>query len=209
VDRFLLADDHAVVKTGISLLIKELYPSAVIDTAHDGDSAHSKIVKNDYDLVMLDVHMPNTDSLALVDTILAIKPKLKILIFTMASENIFAKRFLKLGVSGFLSKDSSDEEIKRAITKVSLGRKYISEGLFSDLTDDSLRSRSDNPFEDLSDRELEIVTHLIKGKSVGEICDILSIQNSTVSTHKARAFEKLKVKNIIELREMARIYQLI
>jgi len=155
------------------------------------------------------VHMPNTDILALMDTILAIKPKLKILIFTMASENIFSKRFLKLGVSGFLSKDSSDEEIKRAITKVSLGRKYISEGLFSDLTDDSLRSRSDNPFEDLSDRELEIVTHLIKGKSVGEICDILSIQNSTVSTHKARAFEKLKVKNIIELREMARIYQLI
>lgn len=208
-EKFLLVDDHAIVKTGISLLVKETYPFSVIDTAHDGDSAYEKVQKNEYDIVMLDIHMPNTDTISLVERMITIRPTIKILIFTMGSEGVFGKRFLKLGVKGFLSKDSTDDEIKRAINIVIQGRKYLSDGLFLTLTDDNLKLRSDNPFEDLSNREFEVAIHLIKGKSVGEICDMLHVQNSTVATHKSRILEKLKVTNIIELREIARIYQVI
>jgi len=207
--KFLLVDDHSIVRSGVRLIIMDKYFNAEIDEASDGDTAYDMVKKKEYDLLIIDLHMPHTDTMGLIVNIFNIRPTAKVLIFTMGSEDVFAKRYLKLGVRGFLNKDCEDDEIGKAVEMILNNRKYLSDKLISKLTDDGLSNRPDNPFESLSNRELEIGMLLIRGKSVSEITEILNIQNSTVGTHKAHIFEKLKVENVIDLRELAKLYQLI
>src|SRR5215210_6817930 len=112
--KFLLVDDHSVIRAGLKILIEDYMAHSVVDNAFDGDSAFEKVKNNEYDLLILDVNMPNTDSLGLVSNILAIKPDTKILMFSMNAEDNYAKRYLKMGAMGYIRKDESEYEIKRA-----------------------------------------------------------------------------------------------
>ena len=206
---FLLADDHFIIRTGLKFIIENFMPHGKIDEAHDGDSAFEKIKENNYDLVILDVNLPTTDSFVLVSNILALKPGTKILMFSMSDEEIYARRYLKMGVMGYVKKDEHMDEIKKAITTVLNNKKYISPGLSQMLIEDLHSSNPENPFDSLSPREFEIVQHLIRGESVAGICQKLSLHSSTVGTHKARIFKKLKCSNIIDLNLLAKVHNLI
>jgi len=205
----LLADDHFIIRTGLKLIIESFMNDAKIDEAEDGDSTFEKIKKNNYDLLILDVNMPNTDSFVLVSNVLAQRPGMKILMFSMNQEEVYARRYLKMGVMGYLKKDERIEEIKKAITIVLSNKKYISTALSQILLDALHKKNSENPFESLSLREFEIARHLIRGESVAEICQKLTLHSSTVGTHKARIFEKLKCSNIIDLNSLAKVYDII
>ena len=205
----LLADDHFIIRTGLRLIIENFLPHSKIDEADDGDSSFEKIKENNYDLLILDVNMPDTDSFVLVSNILALKPQLKILMFSMNDEEVYAKRYLKMGVMGYLKKDEPEPEIKKAITTVLNNKKYVSPGLSQILIEDLHRNNPENPFDRLSPREFEIVRHLIRGESVAEICQKLTLHSSTVGTHKARIFEKLKYSNIIDLHALAKVHNII
>ncbi|HTL10307.1 MAG TPA: response regulator transcription factor [Chitinophagaceae bacterium] len=207
--RFLLVDDHSIVRSGVKLIITDKYLDAKVDEAADGEAAFNLVKKNEYDLMVIDLHMPSTDTMGLIVNILNMRPSAKIMVFTMGSEDVFAKRYLKLGVKGFLNKDCEDQEVSRAIEMILSNRKYVSERLINRLTEDSIKNRPDNPFQLLSNRELEITMLLIGGKAIGEITEILNIQNSTVGTHKAHILEKLKVENVIDLSELAKLYEII
>src|SRR6266446_10657147 len=111
--KFLLVDDHLILRTGLKLIIENFMPDSKIDEAFDSDSSFEKIKKNNYDLLILDVIMPNTDSFELVSNILALKPEMKILMFSMHDEEVYAKRFLKMGVMGYLKKDEHEAEIQK------------------------------------------------------------------------------------------------
>ena len=102
--KFLLIDDHMVVRSGIKTLLTGLYTNAEIDEAKDGETAIQQVKAKHYDLAMLDIQMPNTDTLGLMKIINQTYPSAKVLIFSMSAENIYAKRFLKAGAKGFLSK---------------------------------------------------------------------------------------------------------
>jgi two-component system invasion response regulator UvrY len=206
--KFLLVDDHVVVRSGIKILLADLYNPAEIHEAMNGDTAVAKLKENSYDLVMLDIQMPNTDTLGLMEFIHITYPDVKVLMFSMSAENIYAKRFMKAGAYGFISKEAPLEEITKAITVILGGKKYISESLAQKLAEDSFSGKTGNPFNELSPREFEIVTLLLDGKTVTEISHILNIQTSTVGTHKARLFEKLGVDNILKLKEIATTYNL-
>jgi DNA-binding NarL/FixJ family response regulator len=118
----------------------------------------------------------------------------------MSSEEIYARKYLQLGALGFISKDSDALEIRKAITCVMNNRKYISPKLQEIISRDAIEGASaSNSFENLSPRELEVMTHLVEGRNISEIADILSIHISTASTHKANILQKLKVHNVIEL----------
>jgi two-component system, NarL family, invasion response regulator UvrY len=205
----LLADDHFIIRTGLKLIIESFMADAKIDEAEDGDSTFEKIKKNNYDLLILDVNMPNTDSFVLVSNILALRPGMKILMFSMNQEEVYARRYLKMGAMGYLKKDEHIEEIKKAITIVLSNKKYISTALSQILLDDLHKNNSENPFESLSLREFEIARHLIRGESVAEICQKLTLHSSTVGTHKARIFDKLKCSNIIDLNSLAKVHNII
>jgi DNA-binding NarL/FixJ family response regulator len=206
--KFLLIDDHVVVRSGIKILLSEIYKPSEIHEAHDGDSALEKVKQNTYDLVMLDIQMPKTDTFGLMEFFKIKYPELKVLIFSMSPENIYAKRFLKAGAKGFLSKDAPLEEIKKAINLVLNDKKYISESLMEILAESSGKENDGNLFNTLSAREFEIVSLLLTGQTISQIGNTLHLQVSTIGTHKARIFEKLKVSNILELKELANTYNL-
>ncbi len=204
--KFLLVDDHIVVRSGIKTLLTDIYQPAEVHEAFDGDSTIAKLKENRYDLVMLDIQMPNTDSLALMKYIHENYPETKVLIFSMSAENIYAKRFMKDGAFGFISKEAPLDEITRAINIILKNRKYISETLIDKLAEDSLSGNPVNPFDRLSPKEFEIASLLLSGKTLSDISHSLNIHTSTAGTHKARLFEKLEVNNILELSELAKAY---
>jgi two-component system invasion response regulator UvrY len=204
----LLADDHTIIRTGLKLFISNYIAHSVIDEADNGNTAFKKIKDKEYQLIILDVNMPDTDSFGLVSNIIAVRPGANILIFSMYSEEIYAKKYLQLGAKGYLSKTASEEEIKKALNNVINAKRYISHSLNLHLTEEALGKKSSNPFDNLSTREFEIVLHLIKGESSAEICNALNLQASTVGTHKARIFEKLNCNNIIDINTLAKVYNL-
>jgi two-component system, NarL family, invasion response regulator UvrY len=205
----LLADDHVIIRAGLKIFIEHHVPHSVIDEAWDGDSAFEKIKEKDYHLIILDVNMPDTDSFGLVSNIISLKPEANILMFSMNAEEIYAKKYLQLGAKGYLSKASSEAEIKIAVDNVINAKRYISPSLNQAFTEEVLGKKSSNPFDDLSPREFEIVLHLIRGESSAEICHALNLHTSTIGTHKARIFEKLHCSNIIDICDLAKVYNII
>jgi two-component system invasion response regulator UvrY len=135
-------------------------------------------------------------------------PLLKVLIFSMSPENIYALRFIKAGARGFITKDAPLEEIKKAIDVVLNDKKYISEELLSMLAEGKGSGSGDSPFNSLSSREFEIVSMLLQGKTISSIAADLHLGISTVGTHKSRIFNKLKVSNLLEMKELADSYEI-
>lgn len=204
----LIIDDHVVVRTGIKFLLDEKYKPGEIHEAFDGESSIEKLKNNTYDLVILDIQMPNTNTLSLMEFIKDEYPDTKVLIYSMAAEKIYAKRFLKNGAMGFLSKDAPLQEIINAINTVLSNKIYISELFAEILIEDSFSGKPANPFDQLSKREFEIAKLLLSGQPLTEISQALSVQPSTVGTHKQRLFEKLGIVNLLELKELAVTYNL-
>ena len=112
----LLVDDHSIVRTGLKLLIQNFLAHITIDEAYDGNSAIEKIKQKKYDLVVMDVNMPNTDSFGTLQTILTFNSSIKIIMFSMNAEEVYARRYLKMGAMGYIRKDAPNSEIEKAIT---------------------------------------------------------------------------------------------
>ena len=134
-------------------------------------------------------------------------PTLPVMIYSMSPEDIFGKRMLQLGAAGYLNKQCSEDEVIRAMELFFSGRKYISQNLTNQLSNENSKKK-ENPFENLSEREMEVLLMLLKGKGVKEIASRLDLKSNTVATFKARIFDKIGVNNIIDLQNSARIYNL-
>jgi two-component system, NarL family, invasion response regulator UvrY len=203
------ADDHPMIRTAIRIMIESHLPETSFDEACDGDSAFEKIRNKDYDLVILDVSMPGTDSLGLIGNILAEKPETKILMLSMNAEEAYAKKYFKSGAMGYITKDAPLEQIEEAVSTVLNNKKYTSPYLTQILTDEALGISQVNPFDALSQREFEIVQHLAHGESLAEISRVLNLHVSTIGNFKHRIFEKLKCNNLISLSELAKNYKIL
>jgi len=204
--QFLLIDDHFVVRSGIKGLLSELYKPCEVYEANDSEGAIVLLKERPYDLIMMDVHVPKSDMLGLMEYVQVRYPESKVLIFSMSPETVYAKKFLKAGAKGFLSKDSSAAETVKAINQVMNNRRYVSETLAQILAEDSIHDNPSNPFDKLSPREFQIVFMLLKGQPLHEIAKSLHIQPSTAGSHKAKLFKKMGVSNLMELKDMAVIY---
>lgn len=205
--RFLIADDHSIVRTGISFLIRQDYPDAEVDECANGDIAWKKINTQKYDLVILDINMPGNDPVNLLKNISAQHPDLKVLILTMNREEVYAKKYLPLGIKGFLNKEADPSEVRKAVTTILEGNIYLSKELNNMLLTEAIHGGSKkNPFDAMSSLELEIIGHLIEGKSHKDISGILSIQISTVGAYKSKILQKLGLSNVIELCAMVQSF---
>ena len=203
--KFLIIDDHVVVRSGIKVLLSEIYKPAEVDEASNGETALEKIKDNKYDLVTLDVQMPDTDSLGLMEYLKVKYPSLSVLVFSVSPENIYASRFLKAGAKGFINKNAPLDEIKKAIDLVLHNEKYLSDAITHQ---DPATAKEENLFNTLSVREFEIVSLLLSGQTISKIAANLHLGVSTIGTHKARIFDKLKVTNLLELKELANVYNI-
>ncbi len=204
--RFLIADDHYIVRTGVSILLQEEFLNAAIDFCSDGNAVTKMMEGGVYDLVILDISMPGLDSISLLKNIFTHYPDQKILILSMSPEEIYAKKYLQLGVKGYINKTADSAELRRAITSIINNKRYLSPRMQDILTLELLEGKKANPFDTLSTRELEVLSHLLEGKNVSQIAKLLSMHTSTAGTHKARILEKLGVSNVIELNKIAQVF---
>tara|TARA_R110002124_G_scaffold176916_2_gene344880 strand:+ start:337 stop:963 length:627 start_codon:yes stop_codon:yes gene_type:complete len=204
--RFLLVDDHSIVRFGLKLLLQESFPISVLEEATNYTTSIKKLKENEYDLIILDITLPNTDTFQLIDRIFDFNPNNKILLFSMVSEYTIIKRFIKKGVRGFVSKNVEDDEILKAVKTTLDGKRYIDSDIMDAMINDNNFNFEGHPFRLLSERELQITTHLLEGQSITSIASLLNIQPSTVGTHKAKIMSKLGVSNIIQLVELSKSY---
>ena len=197
--KVLLVDDHSVVREGLKEIIGKMDEVSVIEEASDGLEAMDKIKKYSYDLIILDISMPGMSGLDILQALKGRKDKPHILILSVHPQKQYAIRALRLGVSGYLSKDSVPDELSEAIRKISSGGKYISSALAEKVLFDKTRDSDKEPHEKLSDREFQVMCLIAKGKSLTEIANDLFINNKTVSSHRARILEKMRLENNAEL----------
>jgi DNA-binding NarL/FixJ family response regulator len=204
--KILIADDHFIVRTGLAVLLKDIFLSVIIDESWDGESTWKKLEATEYDLAIIDIGMPETDTIHLLKNVLALHPRQKILILTMSSEEIYGRKYLQLGVHGFITKEAPPSELRRAILTILDDKRYVSAQLQEQLNKDIIGHKPANPFEKLSSRELQVMMHLVEGRSVSQIAQLLSVHTSTIGTHKSRIMTKLGVTNLIDLNKMAKLF---
>ena len=205
-EKFLLVDDNVVIRTGLKVLLTDLFPSTTIHDSPNGENMRQKLKEHNYQLLIIDVQTPNSSNFKQLELVIKEYPETPVLIFSMCSETIYGKRFLKAGVKGILSKESPLEELKKAIHLIRNNKKYLSDELINLLVDDVYQDKPANPFSSLSSREFEIASLLLDGHTVSDISNKLNIQPTTVATHKARVFVKLNIKNILELKDLSMVY---
>ena len=204
----LLVDDHMVIRTGLKALLNDYYVQLSIMEAENEAQTLQSLKQHKIDLLIMDLQIPNTDVIGLIEMISIKYPRCYILVFSMLPEKIYARRVLSAGASGYLPKDSSPEEMKKAFDHALAEKKYLSPQLTELLSQEARQALPGNPFDRLSHREFLIVNLLLGGASITRIAERLNIKPSTVGTYKSRIFEKLSVKTIFELKEMAVLYDL-
>lgn len=197
--RFLLAEDHGIVRLGTRLLIGQMYPDAVVKETITFLGTMKELALRDYDLLVLDIKIPGGDNLQMIDSIRARKPELPILVLSGYDEFIYAIHCIRRGANGYVHKEADQAEIRKAINDVLSGKIFTSEKIRRKLLLQDSNARQTGTSGPLTARETEIATLLVKGFSPSEIRNLLDIQLPTISTHKSRIFEKLGVRNVIEL----------
>lgn len=201
--RILIADDHAIVRKGLRLLLLEEYPSAEIAEAGDAESLVNKIIQQDWDVVICDISMPGRSGLDALSQIKQIAPKLPVLIMSMYPEDQYALRVLKAGAAGYLGKETIHDDIVKAIQTVQLGKKFITPAIAEKLANAFEGDTTDQPHEKLSDREFDVFKMLANGKSVSEIANQFALSVTTVSTYRSRVLEKMGMKSNADLTRYA------
>ena len=196
--KIIIADDHPLFRRGLKHALEETPDIEVIGEASNGDSLLSMIKSDNLDMVLLDISMPGKSGLDLLKQLKSEYSKLPILILSVYPEEQYAVRFIKAGASGYLTKESAAEKLAEAIRKIATGGKYASTAIIEKLAFDF--SDSDKPLhETLSDREYQVFGMISIGKSLTEIGVDLSLSVKTISTHRTRILEKMKMKKNAEL----------
>lgn len=201
--RILVADDHTVVRWGLKQIVSEEADMTVIGEACDSQELVTLIREKPCDVLVLDISMPGRSGLEVLKDVKQEYPKLPILVLSVHPEDQYAVRTLKLGASGYLSKDSAPEELVHAIRKILMGGKYVSPALAEKLAENLITDSGRPPFETLSERERQVLTMIASGKSITEISDELAISVKTVSTYRTRVLAKMNMRNNAELTHYA------
>lgn len=197
--RLMIADDHAIVRSGLRQLLS-LAPDITVESeAIDGAQVLEGLRRQLPDLLLLDINMPGLSGTDLITRIKSHWPTLPVLVLSMHNEGQVAARVLKAGASGYVTKDSEMDVLLGAIRKVAAGGKFIVPELAEKLVFDVSLGSDRLPHQTLSDRELEVFRLLVAGQGVNDIAEQLCISNKTVSTHKTRLMEKLNLSSTAEL----------
>jgi len=201
--KIILADDHSLVRTGLSRLLEDVDEFTVIAEANNGIDAIARVKEHCPDVTILDINMPKLDGIKTTEILRRDFPELKIIIISMHSDELFPQRLLKAGANAYLTKDSGIQEISHAIHEVMADRSYICTEVAHKLALLNSGGNGSSPFKNLSKRELEVLCLMIKGLKVADISDKLCLSPKTVSTYRYRLLGKLSVQNDIELTKLA------
>lgn len=207
--KILLVDDHQIVRQGLKNLIELEKDLQVTDEASTGIEALNYIRKNEYDIVILDVTMPQKNGIDTLHDLKHIAPNLPVLILSGYAEEQYALNLMRSGCKGYLSKDADSDEIIKAIRSIANGRKYISAELAELLTNELSNPSDKQLHETLSEREFQVFFKLAGGLSPIEIANELNISIKTVSTYRTRILEKMSLRTNADMTYYAIKYGLI
>ncbi|CAM3621807.1 response regulator transcription factor [Elizabethkingia occulta] len=203
---FLLADDHSIVRHGIEIVIHECIPDATVYHTSSLHQIEELIESKNVNILIVDAHFPDGNSLHILPKLKSLYPNLRILIFSGLEENLHAIKFIHAGANGYLSKLSEEEEVEQAIRSIVQKGEYISEISRNLLVQYANNPNSINPLSSLTKRELQIAEMYAEGYGNLEIANQLDIKQNTVSTIKKNIFDKLKIENLVELIELIKTH---
>jgi DNA-binding NarL/FixJ family response regulator len=202
--RILVVDDHVVVRHGLVQLLAEAHHDAVIGQACCGQETLDLARNQDWDVVVLDICLPDKSGLQVLKELKKMRPNLPVLVLTMYEEDLYAHRMLKAGAKGYLTKRSAGTEIVRALQKVRNGGLYVSDSLGEKLSlEGKLAVHEESLHARLSDREFDVLTMIASGKTVTEIARNMSLSVKTVSTYRVRILAKMNMRTNAELTHYA------
>ena len=207
--KILIVDDHALVRMGIKRLLDDLPDMKVVAEAENGEIALSLVKLHHPDIVLLDMKMPGIDGWEVTRRLKKTHPNVKIIAVTAICAEPLPSRVLQLGAVGYLTKESSAEEMAAAIRKVYKGERYLSAEIAQKIAINSLQSGPDSPFDLLSEREMQVMLMITSGMSAQDIADRLFLSAKTINGYRYRMFEKLAIKNDVELIYLAMKYNII
>ncbi|MBT1697540.1 response regulator transcription factor [Fulvivirgaceae bacterium PWU4] len=198
--KFLIADDHAIVRKGLVDILREEFPASEVTEVASSSDAIQEAGRHAWDAILLDISMPGRNGIETLKQIRANGVNAPILMLSMHPEDQYAVRVLKAGASGFLNKESATDELLHAIHRVLSGKKYITPFVAEKLAE----ADGDKPAHELlSDREMQVLQLIASGKTVSEVATEISLSVNTISTYRARILDKLGLNNNAELTRYA------
>ncbi len=201
--KVLLVDDHELVRTGIEALLNGEEDISVVGVANNGESAIEMLEESSPDVILMDVNMPGIGGVEACRRVLKKYPGIKIIAVSVLNDGPIPQQILKLGALGFISKGSAVEEMVSAIRTVYSGKRFLCAEVANNLAFQGIQGTQDSPFEKLSQRESEVTNLILQGKSIKEMSDLLVLSDKTINTYRYRLYDKLNVKNDVELTRLA------
>jgi two-component system, NarL family, invasion response regulator UvrY len=201
--RVLIADDHEVVRRGLRQILTDEFGKLKVCEAENSQQALDFVLKQGFDLVLLDINMPGRSGLEVLQELKAQRPKTPVLVLSVSPEEDYAVRCLKLGAAGYLTKRSASDELLAAVKKAVAGGKYVTASLAEKLAASISGTSPESPHETLSNRELQVLRLIAAGRTVKEIASDLSLSEKTVATYRTRLSEKMGLATNVELTRYA------
>ena len=201
--RILIADDHAIVRQGLTRILEKSGKMKIVAEHDNGVDALNWLRKHNCDIALLDISMPGINGIDLLKQLQKEKPNLPVLILSIYAEDQYAVRLIKAGASGYLTKGCAPTIVVDAVSQVASGKKYISPAVAGLLANEISLPDGKLPHETLSDREYQIFLLLASAKAVAEIADALALSAKTISTYRSRIMEKMRLHNNSELMRYA------
>jgi two-component system invasion response regulator UvrY len=199
----LLVDDHDLVRTGIKRMLSDINGIRVVGEASSGEEAVKLGRELKPQVVLMDVKMPGIGGFEATRKLIRLDPDIKVLVVSTCDNDVYPSRLLQVGASGYLTKGASMDEMVHAIRQVYAGQRYISPDIANKLAFRHVSEKEESPFDSLSERELQVMIMITKGMKVQEIADKLHLSPKTVNSYRYRIFEKLRIKNDVELTLLA------
>ncbi|MGA3093811.1 MAG: response regulator transcription factor [Dehalococcoidales bacterium] len=197
--KILVVDDHAVVREGIKSILAKQAGFRVTGEASSGQEALKEAIHGDYDIVILDIRMPDRSGFDVLADLLKRKPALRVLVLSMVEEEQYAIRVLEMGGAGYLTKRTLPQDLVAALHKVGAGGNYLSPEIAELLTHNVKHNQVVNPIEKLSNREFQIMCMIGSGKSISDIASELVLSVQTISTFRRHILDKMGLKNNLEI----------
>ncbi|AML59062.1 Response regulator uvrY [Serratia rubidaea] len=199
----LLVDDHELVRAGIRRILEDIKGIKVVGEVQCGEDAVKWCRNNVVDIVLMDMNMPGIGGLEATRKIVRYAPDIKVIMLTIHTENPLPAKVMQAGAAGYLSKGAAPQEVVNAIRSVHAGQRYIASDIAQQMALSQLEPEAETPFSCLSDRELQIMLMITKGKKVNEISEQLNLSPKTVNSYRYRMFSKLNISGDVELTHLA------
>jgi two-component system invasion response regulator UvrY len=202
----LIVDDHDIVRLGIKKLLYTVSDIKVVGEAESGEMAVRLVRDLKPEVVLMDLKMPGIGGLEATHKLLRVNPQIKVIVVTSCDEEPFPYRLVRAGAAGYITKNANIDELVNAIHKVMAGHAYITPEIAQKMALRQVSDAAKSPFAELSERELQVMWMITHGNRVQEIASKLCLSPKTVNTYRYRLFEKLNVKNDVELTHLALRY---